>query len=65
MAITVMGGLMFSTVLTLFFIPVVYDVVDRKVMVADDEPAAPQAMPSRLEGWQPAPGGQQQPGGNL
>jgi HAE1 family hydrophobic/amphiphilic exporter-1 len=66
MAITVMGGLMFSTVLTLFFIPVVYDVVDRKVMVADDEIAdAAEAAPPRLEGWQPTASGQEQPGGNL
>jgi HAE1 family hydrophobic/amphiphilic exporter-1 len=66
MAITVMGGLIFSTVLTLFFIPVVYEVVDRKVMVADDElAAAPEAAPSRLDGWQPAPGTQEQPRGNL
>jgi hypothetical protein len=31
MAITVMGGLLFSTLLTLIFIPVVYEWVDRKV----------------------------------
>ena len=29
MAITVMGGLLFSTVLTLLFIPVVYESIDR------------------------------------
>ena len=39
MAITVMGGLMFSALLTLFFIPVVYELVDRKVMDADVAPA--------------------------
>ena len=36
MAITVIGGLLFSTVLTLVFIPVVYELVDRKVFVAGD-----------------------------
>jgi HAE1 family hydrophobic/amphiphilic exporter-1 len=66
MAITVMGGLMFSTVLTLFLIPVVYEVVDRKVIVADDEMVdAADGAPSRLEGWQAAPGAQEQPRGNL
>jgi hydrophobic/amphiphilic exporter-1 (mainly G- bacteria), HAE1 family len=30
MAVTVMGGLLFSTLLTLVFIPVVYELVDRK-----------------------------------
>ncbi len=35
MAITVMGGLMFSTLLTLIFIPVVYEWVDRKVFAID------------------------------
>ena len=33
MAITVMGGLLFSTVLTLIFIPVVYELIDRKELV--------------------------------
>jgi hydrophobic/amphiphilic exporter-1 (mainly G- bacteria), HAE1 family len=66
MAITVMGGLIFSTVLTLFFIPVVYEVVDRKVMVADDEiPDAAEAPLSRLEGWPSTPSGQEQPRGNV
>lgn len=35
MAITVMGGLMLSTLLTLIVIPVVYELVDRKVYAAD------------------------------
>ncbi len=39
MAIAVMGGLMFSALLTLFFIPVVYELVDRKVTDADRAPA--------------------------
>ena len=38
MAIAVMGGLLFSALLTLFFIPVVYELVDRKVMQADGAP---------------------------
>ena len=33
MAITVMGGLLFSTLLTLIFIPVAYELVDRKGLV--------------------------------
>lgn len=32
MAVTVMGGLVFSTLLTLLFIPVLYDLLDRKVV---------------------------------
>ncbi|MDA2936881.1 efflux RND transporter permease subunit [Acidobacteria bacterium AH-259-A15] len=36
MAITVMGGLLFSTMLTLLLIPVVYELVDRKVYVTAD-----------------------------
>ena len=35
MAITVMGGLVFSTVLTLVLIPVVYEAVDRGVRALD------------------------------
>jgi HAE1 family hydrophobic/amphiphilic exporter-1 len=35
MAISVMGGLLFSTLLTLVFIPVVYEWVDRKVFASD------------------------------
>ena len=34
MAIAVMGGLLFSTLLTLIFIPVVYELVDRKTYLA-------------------------------
>ncbi|HSR52457.1 MAG TPA: efflux RND transporter permease subunit [Acidobacteriota bacterium] len=56
MAITVMGGLLFSTLLTLIFIPVVYELVDRKVYQAD-------AAASRLDEGQDAeplsPGGLQ------
>ena len=36
MAITVMGGLLFSTMLTLLLIPVVYELVDRKVYIGAD-----------------------------
>jgi len=35
MAITVIGGLLVSTFLTLVVIPVVYDLIDRKVLEAD------------------------------
>ncbi len=36
MAVAVMGGLTFSTLLTLVLIPVVYDVFDRRVVVPAD-----------------------------
>ena len=42
MAITVMGGLIFSTLLTLVLIPVMYEWLDRKVHVAAD------ALPVRI-----------------
>jgi len=42
MAITVIGGLLVSMLLTLIVIPVVYDLVDRKVILADPE-APPEA----------------------
>jgi hydrophobic/amphiphilic exporter-1 (mainly G- bacteria), HAE1 family len=52
MAITVIGGLMFSTLLTLVFIPVLYEMLDRKRYVTDEvlQPAsvsesAPNAAP--------------------
>ncbi len=35
MAITVMSGLLFSTLLTLIVIPVVYEAVDRRITAAD------------------------------
>jgi HAE1 family hydrophobic/amphiphilic exporter-1 len=40
MAITVIGGLLVSTLLTLFVIPVVYSILDRKqwVQVANSAP---------------------------
>jgi HAE1 family hydrophobic/amphiphilic exporter-1 len=44
MAISVMGGLIFSTLLTLVLIPVMYELLDRKVYVAAD------AHPVRTEG---------------
>ena len=46
MAITVIGGLLVATLLTLVVIPVVYDLVDRKAIhgdVFDEAAAAPQA----------------------
>ena len=42
MAITVIGGLLVSMLLTLIVIPVVYDLVDRKVILVDPE-APPEA----------------------
>jgi HAE1 family hydrophobic/amphiphilic exporter-1 len=38
MAIAVMGGLLFSTALTLVLIPAVYEVVDRRAYQTRDEP---------------------------
>jgi hypothetical protein len=61
MAITVMGGLVFSTILTLFFIPVVYEVLDRKVIVAEDAvPAFDGVEPPLDDVWQASPREQQQ-----
>lgn len=46
MAIAVMGGLTFCTVLTLIFVPVVYEVIDRKQYAADLEvPVPPKPAP--------------------
>ncbi len=56
MAITVMGGLGFCTILTLVLIPVVYELVDRKVFVADAFAEESATTDDREEGWQPAPG---------
>jgi hydrophobic/amphiphilic exporter-1 (mainly G- bacteria), HAE1 family len=39
MAITVIGGLAFSTLLTLILIPVIYEVVDRRKLAQDRAPA--------------------------
>jgi HAE1 family hydrophobic/amphiphilic exporter-1 len=46
MAITVIGGLMFSTLLTLVFIPVLYEMLDRKRYVPDEvlQPEAPSTL---------------------
>ncbi|HOS99684.1 MAG TPA: efflux RND transporter permease subunit [Acidobacteriota bacterium] len=52
MAITVMSGLMFSTLLTLIVIPVVYEAVDRRVTAADQATAA--AKPEPLTGLRPS-----------
>ncbi len=59
MAITVMGGLLFSTLLTLILIPVVYELVDRKVFAADERAALESATApaSEFDGhWQPGMG---------
>jgi HAE1 family hydrophobic/amphiphilic exporter-1 len=59
MAITVMGGLIFSTLLTLVFIPVVYELVDRKVYAADTETTSDQDEATGAvvrPGWQPSMG---------
>ncbi len=53
MAIAVMGGLTFSTLLTLILIPVVYDVFDRRAIVPADRaalPAAVETFDGRFEG---------------
>jgi hypothetical protein len=42
MAIAVIGGMLFSTMLTLIFIPVMYEVLDRKRYPGDVVAAAPE-----------------------
>jgi HAE1 family hydrophobic/amphiphilic exporter-1 len=57
MAIAVMGGLVFSTLLTLVLIPVMYELLDRKVYVAADAHplrAGSGHEPDLGEGWQGA-----------
>jgi hydrophobic/amphiphilic exporter-1 (mainly G- bacteria), HAE1 family len=49
MAITVIGGLSISTLLTLIVIPVVYDLLDRKSFAPREE----QAVPGKLRGARP------------
>ncbi|GAB4112709.1 MAG: efflux RND transporter permease subunit [Acidobacteriota bacterium] len=58
MAITVMGGLVFSTLLTLIFIPMVYELVDRKVFAAEtvEHPAPAAGGGSLDQSWQPSMG---------
>lgn len=61
MAITVIGGLLFSTMLTLIFIPVVYDLLDRKTYAAesvlpahrDDELSSIDGIPGSAPGRVP------------
>ncbi len=50
MAIAVMGGLTFSTLLTLVLIPVVYELADRKVYAADRRPAPDGPTEGALQG---------------
>jgi HAE1 family hydrophobic/amphiphilic exporter-1 len=47
MAITVIGGLLVSTLLTLLVIPVVYSLLDRKRWPASDAAGRPAALPAR------------------
>jgi len=60
MAVAVMGGLLFGTVLTLVFIPVVYELMDRKAYRAAQaltpEAGAPASLPSAP--WRTETGGQ-------
>ncbi len=57
MAITVIGGLLLSTLLTLVFIPVVYELVDRKVFAADLGTVPANREPEDLpQGFSPATG---------
>jgi HAE1 family hydrophobic/amphiphilic exporter-1 len=51
MAVTVIGGLTLSTLLTLVLIPVVYEWTDRKVLAGDRIAEAPAA---EGEAWQGA-----------
>lgn len=51
MAITVMGGLLFSTPLTLILIPVVYELVDREGYGFATAPAPAAAGMERAGEW--------------
>ena len=55
MAITIMGGLSFSTLLTLIFIPVLYEMIDRK-RYAVDEVTAHAVSDRQLTAGQHSPG---------
>lgn len=46
MAIAVIGGMLFSTMLTLIFIPVMYELLDRKKYAGDVTAAVPAQQPS-------------------
>ena len=50
MAITVIGGLSFATLLTLIFIPVMYEAFDRKHYAADDVVVARAKTPVGADG---------------
>ncbi len=50
MAIAVMGGLTFSTLLTLVLIPVVYELADRKVYAADRQSVHDEPIEGALQG---------------
>ena len=52
LAVTVIGGLSVATLLTLFVIPVVYSLVDRKRYVGDEAAAPARSEETR----EPAPG---------
>ena len=57
MAVTVIGGLLFSTLLTLVLIPVLYDLIDRKKFAVDGEPSRRQTREPDLGGDWAAAGG--------
>jgi HAE1 family hydrophobic/amphiphilic exporter-1 len=48
MAVTVIYGLLFATLLTLFFIPVIYSLFDRK-QFAEQSGTLPAALPSNSD----------------
>jgi HAE1 family hydrophobic/amphiphilic exporter-1 len=56
MAIAVIGGLLFSTMLTLVFIPVMYEILDRKQYAGDVPVAATEKLAQPAGDWSPAAG---------
>ena len=58
MAVTVIGGLLVATLLTLVVIPVVYDLVDRKAIHGDVFDDADETVAGDLPEGAPSPGGQ-------
>ena len=49
MAVTVMGGLLFSTLLTLILIPIVYELMDRRVYVGAEAVGLGVSSPGQVE----------------
>jgi hypothetical protein len=57
MAIAVIGGMAFSTMLTLIFIPVMYELLDRKRYPGDVKATAESPQSAYPQGAAPEPAG--------